>query len=1051
MKNKLLYSIIFIFFLPLISTANHIVGGSLTYEQQGGSTYRITLTLYRDCTDSSNPSFPSVVKINIAKNNGTFFKSVSIPFSSATNVPPKIDTCVVNPGICLQEAVYSQVVTGLPPSPGGYHVYFQLCCRTSALLNIVDPSSKGDTFYTHIPDNNVVTTNSSPDWTEKPQSFICQGSSISIAHGASDPDGDSLYYSLYTPYDTSKITFPGGVFTVSPLPWELTYGPNNPLNANQPNSLQINSKGLITGSPAMTIGVFVIGIKCEEYRNGVKLGQILRDFQLKVVPCPPKILASYSYTGNCYGLKVNFTTLTSGASTYYWDFGNTATLADTSRLKNPTYTYPGIGIYSVMLIINKGTPCADTSIKIIHVTSLNAEFTSNTPACQKTAANFTDISTIDSIHTVTAWNWDFGNGNTSAVKNPKNTYINSGNYVVTLVITASGGCKDTVSHSVSIQPAPVSNAGNDTSRCANNPAIKLTGTIQNAGGGIWKGSGSFIPNNNVLNPTYTSTTASIQKGKDTLLLISTNNGVCPADTDMVVISFTNAPSVSAGNDLTICRDTASIPLCATVSIATGVQWKSLGSGTFITDSTKLCTSYKPSKADTAAGTVVLYVTTTGNGNCVAVTDSMRITFTSTIKVNITSKDTACVNSIIPVSVTVSTNSGIWSSSGSGLFKPSATSLKGFYIPSKADSVNGWVKLYFTSTNNGICMVQKDTITVFIIPVPSADFSVITDCEGKASAFTDTSLPLGDVIEWDWDFGNTGISSNLQNPRYTYTKGGSYPVTLIATSKNGCKDTVHKKVVVPYNPVANFNTSGICVKEGVQFTDSSLVTADTLVKWNWYFGDSKTDTLQNPLHYFPAPGTYLNLLVVKSWNGCVDSVEENLTIAQGPSASFSSNAVYANVKQVIQFTDLSNQATIWLWNFGDASADSISTLQHPSHTYLSTGHFQVCLFVGDKNNCRDTVCKTEVISLPVGIPNAFSPNGDGQNDLFMVYGGPFIQMNMKIYNHWGDLIFQSDKQSEGWDGRVKGIEQPAGVYIYSIYCVSEDGEEHKLSGDVTLLR
>lgn len=1051
MKNKLLYSIIFIFFLPLISTANHIVGGSLTYEQQGGSTYRITLTLYRDCTDPTNPSFPSIVKINIARNNGTFFKSVSIPFSSAISVPPKIDTCVVNPGICLQEAIYSQVVTGMPPSPGGYHVYFQLCCRTGALLNITDPSSKGETFYTHIPDNNVVTANSSPNWTEKPQSFVCQGNPISIAHDAIDPDGDSLYYSLYTPYDTSAVTFPGGIFTASPLPWSSTYGPNNPLNAGIPNSLQINSKGLITGLPPLTSGVFVVGVKCQEYRNGIKLGEILRDFQLTVVPCPPKVLANYSFKGNCSGTKVDFTTLTTGASSYFWDFGNTGTLADTSRSKNPSYTYPKVGIYSAMLIINKGTPCADTSVTLIHVTALNAAFTSNSPVCQNAEVSFTDVSTVDSSHSITNWNWSFGNSTTSTLKNPKTTYANGGNYTVMLVITASGGCKDTISNVITIQSAPVVNAGNDTSRCSNNPTLTLKGSVFNASGVTWKGGGIFSPGNTILNPVYTATSTAIKNGKDTLVLISTGNGICPADTDMVVITYTSVPVVSAGSDMVVCKDTVSVPLCATVATATGVEWKSMGSGKFVTDSTKLCTAYKPSKADTAAGSIILYVTSTGNGNCIAVRDSMRITFTSTIKVNITSKDTACVNSPIPVTVDVSTNSGIWSSSGTGNFVPSATTLNGYYLPSKADSVNGTVTLIFTSTNNGICQVQRDTIVVRIIPIPAADFSTITACEGRASAFSDKSLPATDVVKWNWNFGDATPAVTLQNPMHTYVKGGVYPVTLIATSKNGCTDTIQKNVTIPYNPIANFNTIGVCLKDGVQFNDSSFVTGSTVIKWRWYFGDSKTDTLKNPLHHFPSPGIFTNLLVVTSSNGCIDSVEKKLTIAPGPQADFTTDAEHANVKQTIHFTDHSVDAISWYWNFGDGSVDSVSTLQHPTHVYSTTGHFQVCLFATDKDGCMDTICKTEIISLPVGVPNAFSPNGDGQNDFFMIYGGPFKEVNMKIYNNWGDLIFQSDKQINGWDGRVKGIEQPAGVYIYTIYCVSEDDKEHKLSGDVTLLR
>jgi gliding motility-associated-like protein len=1051
MKNKLRYVIIFIFFLPLFCSADHIVGGSLEYEQLGGSTYRITLKLHGNCNSAT--LFPDPATIKVLKNNGTLFKTLSIPRTSTTIIPPKIDTCFVNPGICLEEIIYSQIVTGLPPSAGGYHLYFILCCRNTTILNI-DQSGplKAATYYTHIPDNNIVTTNSSPKWNQSLPSFLCQGNPLNIDESASDVDGDSLYYELYTPFDTGAVTITGGLFSTVPLKWKTGYGVTNPLIPNAPNSFKINSTtGIITGTPPPTIGSFVIGIRCQEWRNGIRLGEIIRDIQLTVVSCPPKILASFKYSGNCSGTKISFTTLTTGASTYYWDFGNTATLADTSRTKNPVYTYPSLGKYSVMLIINKGTPCADTSVQVIQITSLKAAFTSNAPACQKTAVNFTDISTIDANNTIAGWSWNFGDGNTSALKNPKNTFLNSGNYNVTLVISATG-CKDTIAHAVSIQASPDARAGNDTSRCANNPSVTLKGTVINAGGGTWKGSGTFVPNNNILNPTYTATSTAIKNGADTLLLISTNNALCPADTDTVIIHFTKAPSVNAGKDLVVCKDTASIAVCATVNIASGVTWKSTGSGKFITDSTQLCTSYKPSKADTTAGSVILYAATTGNGNCSVVKDSLLITFTSTISVNITSKDTACVNSPIPISVNVTTNSGIWTSSGTGIFKPTATALNGNYFPSKTDSINGSVRLIFTSGNNGNCLIRRDTITISIIPSPSADFSSIAACEGQPAIFSDKSVPVTQVIRWKWNFGDGSASDPSKDPVHRYATGGTYPVTLTVISKNGCADTTKHNITIYFNPVANFNTSGICLNEGIQFTDSSFVTGDNIVKWYWLFGDTKTDSIKNPVHHYPAAGTYKNILIVTSSSSCIDSVEKILKIAQGPDAKFISDATNnrASVKQVIHFTDQSNQAIAWLWNFGDGAVDSLSTLQNPIHSYRFIGTYKVCLYVTDKNGCVDTICGSEKISLPIGVPNAFSPNGDGQNDLFSIYGGPFTEVHLKIYNNWGELIYETDKP-EGWDGRVKGIEQPAGVYVYTIYCVSEDGEEHKLSGDVTLLR
>ncbi|HET6225220.1 MAG TPA: PKD domain-containing protein [Bacteroidia bacterium] len=1050
MKNKLLIVVSFIFFLPFISMANHIVGGSLTYEQMGGSTYRITLALYRDCTDPTNPSFPSVVKINIVKNNGAAFKVATIAFSSATSVPSKIDTCVANPGICLQEAIYSQVVTGITPSAGGYHVYYQLCCRTSALLNINNPATAGETFYTHIPDNNLFTNNSSPQWKDSPQSFLCQGSTLSIDHGAVDADGDSLAYSLYTPYDSNTVTFPGGLFTAVPLAWKTGYGQNNPFNAGAPNSLQISSKGIITGSPPLTSGNFVIGVRCQEWRNGVKLGEVLRDFQIKVVVCPPKILANYTFTGNCNGTKVSFTTTTVGANTYYWDFGNTKTLADTSRSKNPTYTYTELGKYKVKLIIAKGTPCADTLIQTVHVTSLNAAFTSNTPSCQKAIINFSDISVIDTSNTITAWNWNFGDGNTSTLKNPKNSYANSGSFIVNLVVTAASGCKDTATQSVSVQTLPIANAGNDTIRCANNPAILLNGKVTNAGGGRWVGTGMFTPSNTVLNPSYIAAANSIKKGADTLLFITTSNALCPPDTDKLIIQFSPAPTVDVGKDVIVCKDTVSIPVCATITVATGVTWKSLGSGIFTSDSTKLCTGYKPSKADTLAGYVILVATTTGNGNCLSNSDSMRITFTSIVNVDILATDSICSDQLIPVDVSVTTNSGMWTSNGTGYFTPFPTSLKGYYIPSKADSINGKVILIFTSSNNGNCLMRKDSVTVSILPAPTAYFSSVTACEGHPAIFTDLSVPANQIIKWLWNFGDT-FTADVKNPSHAYTKGGTYPVTLIVSSQDKCRDTLQAPISINYNPVAHFSSLGVCLKEGVQFQDSTTVIGDSVIKWIWNFGDGKTADMKNPLHHFPTYTTYSVSLIVESSKGCIDSIKKSLNIKKGPIADFTSDNPLANVKQPVHFSDKSIDGVSWFWNFGDTTASNhTSTLQNPTHTYDEIGHFNVCLFVTDKNECLDTICKTEIISLPVGVPNAFSPNGDGQNDFFSVYGGAFTDIQMKIFNNWGDVIFVTDKQS-GWDGRVAGVDQPAGVYIYTVYCVSEDGETHKLSGDVTLIR
>jgi gliding motility-associated-like protein len=555
-----------------------------------------------------------------------------------------------------------------------------------------------------------------------------------------------------------------------------------------------------------------------------------------------------------------------------------------------------------------------------------------------------------------------------------------------------------------------------------------------------------------LNPTYTPSPGAIASGADTLILYTTSNALCPADTDQVIINFYPGPTSSVGADIFVCKDTSGIPVCAVITVAGGGLWQTTGTGTF-TSPTSLCTTYIPSVADTTAGSVILFNITTGNGNCIAISDSTLVTFTGTPVSTITSADSSCTNNPVAISVTVTTSTGIWTTSGTGTFAPSDTALTGSYIPSAADNAAGGFTLVFSSTNNGGCRSNTDTLHVTLIPSPTALYTSVSACPQDTVVFTDASTTtVGTIASWNWNFGDLSTSS-LQNPIHIYPTGGPYTVSLIITSSNGCIDTVAQTVNVFNVPVANFNANGVCLDEGTDFIDLSTVSGSTITAWIWSFGDgSANGTIQNPTHNYPTSGSYSVLLTVQSAQGCVDTVMYPVSVLPGPTASFVADDYSGNVDQLISFTDQSTNAPVaWFWDFGDNSSDSTSTLQNPTHVYTYGGFFDVCLVVTDVNGCTDTICRQEIISMPPVVPSGFSPNGDGENDVFYVYGGPFKQLTFKVYNNWGELIFESDKQSKGWDGKRKGIDQAIGVYVYTVVGITEDDKEYTLSGDVTLLR
>ncbi len=766
-----------------------------------------------------------------------------------------------------------------------------------------------------------------------------------------------------------------------------------------------------------------------------------------------------SNAGSCKNKIISFVNTSPGTfSTYFWDFGDGSTLSDTSDVQNPgSYTYPALGTYTATLIVDKGLPCADTFTAVVNMSFVTANFTQNAPRCISDSVNFIDASIVGHGSTITSWSWNFGNpgsgsNNISSLKNPSHLYT-AGNqtFFVKLVTTSSAGCKDSITIGVGIQSLVTANAGTDIISCNNNLSVNLTGSISNAGGGFWSGSGSFS-NITSMTPLYFPTAAAKANGKDTVLFTSFSSPYCPNVTDTVIISFNQGPAVNAGIDITVCKDTSGIPVSAIITGATGGTWHTVGAGggTFANDNA-VSTIYSPSTSDTAAGSVVLYIESTGNGICSASRDSLTIIFTPVQTVFIKTDDSSCSGSTIQLNVTVSTGAGTWSSSGSGYFLPFATTLNGYYYPSAADNLAGVITLKFVSSNNGGCLSAFDTLDVTIKPSPTAAFTSVGACEKDAAVvFTDTSLPTGDIVSWNWIFGDLSLPSSASSPTHVYSSCGNKNVTLFVTASNGCVNTKIQSAVVYCLPVANYSGPGICLNEGTEFTNTSVFyNGASLASSNWNFGDLTTSTLANPTHYFPSSGSFPVTLIVHSSEGCVDTITQTVSIVPGPTAVFTVSDPAVDVNRSISLTNQSIDDVSVLWNFGDLSPESI--LQDPTHIYSAGGVYNICLTAADLSGCKDTVCKQEIVYTNPSGPSGFSPNGDGQNDVFYVYGGPFKTLEFRIYNSWGELVFESNKQSVGWDGKFKGVDQAIGVYAYTVIGITENDIEFRVSGDVTLLR
>ena len=359
------------------------------------------------------------------------------------------------------------------------------------------------------------------------------------------------------------------------------------------------------------------------------------------------------------------------------------------------------------------------------------------------------------------------------------------------------------------------------------------------------------------------------------------------------------------------------------------------------------------------------------------------------------------------------------------------------------------------------------IYINVIPGPTASFSSVGVCPGGSMPFADNTINApgnGPIVTHHWDFGMTALTndtSNLANPSYVYNTSGNYQVTLLVVDSMGCKDTAQQNVTVYYVPQVSFSggpTSG-CAPLCVNFTDNSSVQNSSPAHWLWQFGDGSTDTLQNPSYCYPVNGNFAVALTVTSAEGCTetDTILNYIHVIPGPDAAFSFSPQPATISDPqIDFTDLStNNPGSWFWDFGVNG--QTSTLQNPSFIYPDTGYFNVMLIASaNGGSCPDTAYATVFISpeLLIWIPNAFTPNNDLKNDIFLpVFSDPtyVTSYSMMIFDRWGNLVFSTEDPLLGWDGRTKSARAEVDTYVFRISVKGTDGIPHKYVGHVNLIR
>ncbi|MEP7279847.1 MAG: PKD domain-containing protein [Bacteroidota bacterium] len=627
----------------------------------------------------------------------------------------------------------------------------------------------------------------------------------------------------------------------------------------------------------------------------------------------------------CAPVFIQFKDISTGSPTNWkWDLGN----GTISFLQNPSTTYFNPGKYTIKLVIRNGTS-SDSIVKLNHIT-INALpkplfKASDTTGCYPLKVNFTDQS-LAQEGGIVKWEWDLGDGTLSTAQHPTHVYTGPGNYNVILRITNTAGCVSTLSKAqyIKIKDGVKADFGyTGSSQCTPPSIVHFTNKSNGTGVLSYQWLFGDGQSSTVQNPSNTYQAA----GLYSLQLIVKNNAGC-------IDTLTKKDSIAVG--VAKANFTAPDSICQNISFqvfntsapATGNLYWKFGNRSVSADP-------KPFVRYDSAGTYSI--------SLVADFGSCKDSAVKTVKIlpkaiaAFTTAKTASCKAPFSVPFSNLTKNAIaftWlfgDGNSSAMENPSHTYLK-----------EGSYTVTLIVTNNNGCtdtLHQQDYINI----IPAEVQIVGLPLSGCAPLVFDPSYTVKSIVpiaSYLWDFGD-GTSSASEHPVHVYNTPGTYNVSLIYTTTEGCMGTIKypKAVQAGQKPFASFtaNPTNTCASTPVVFTDNA---GGSITNWLWNFGDGITDTARNPTHFYNDTG-YFHVRLIVSNNGCSDTLLVPKAVHIKPPVAKFAVDTRCNDPYRFAFTNYSIGATSWTWDFGDGTS---SADKDPVHVYSKPGSYLVKLLV-----------------------------------------------------------------------------------------------------------
>jgi gliding motility-associated-like protein len=348
-----------------------------------------------------------------------------------------------------------------------------------------------------------------------------------------------------------------------------------------------------------------------------------------------------------------------------------------------------------------------------------------------------------------------------------------------------------------------------------------------------------------------------------------------------------------------------------------------------------------------------------------------------------------------------------------------------------------------------------------LPKPKASIPSLNSCNDFTLTFPNNSTPLYPNVNFNnttfqWDFGDGG-SSSLVYPIHTYSDTGTYNVRLIIFPGLYCADTAYSNALIYPYLTASFVYNDSCSNQIIQFTNSSTSSGGVINSSTWQFKKdslllASSDQYNASYSFVKAPQTYNVMLTVATDKGCMATDTQFINIWQSPKPLASHDTILSRGAAVQLFVDDGdyglNASFLWSPSLGLSSA----TIADP----ILISSTDTIYYVTVKNNfgCSETdSIRVKYYAGPqIYVPNAFTPNNDGKNDILKpIPVGMQTFRYFRVYNRYGQLVFETNKPFAGWDGYYKSSPAPQGTYVWEVAGIDYNHKPFAIKGTVILLR